>query len=60
VREDVIDRKVTVEAARESYGVILRPDLAIDIAATDVQRAKLGEARGKISWTFDRGELGVQ
>jgi len=56
----VIDRKVTVEAARESYGVILRPDLAIDIAATDVQRAKLGEARGKISWTFDRGELGVQ
>jgi len=60
VREDVIDRKVTIEAARESYGVILKQDLSIDFAATEAERARLGRARGAISWTYDRGELGVQ
>jgi N-methylhydantoinase B len=60
VRDDVIDRKITVATARDSYGVILKPDLAIDVVATDVQRAKLREMRGEISWTFDRGGLGMQ
>jgi len=60
VREDLIDRKITAESARESYGVILRHDLEVDIPATDAQRAKLGDERGEISWTFDRGKLGVQ
>ena len=60
VREDVIDRKISIESARDSYGVVLAHDLAIDSAATDIQRATLGDVRGEISWTFDRGELGVQ
>ena len=60
VREDVIDRKISIESARDSYGVVLARDLAIDSAATDIQRATLGDVRGEISWTFDRGELGVQ
>ena len=60
VREDVIDRKISVETALESYGVILRRDLEVDMPATGIQRTKLDDARGKISWTFDRGTLGVQ
>jgi N-methylhydantoinase B len=58
VREDVIDRKVTRLAARDDYGVVLRDDLAIDAAATQVQRIELGAVRGAVDWTYDRGEMG--
>lgn len=60
VREDAIDHKISLAAARDIYGVVLSEDLAIDGTATDRQRARLGDIRGEISWTFDRGELGVQ
>ncbi len=60
VREDVIDGKVTIEAAHDSYGVVLGQDCSINSAATAVLRTKLGVARGEIRWTYDRGGLGVQ
>jgi N-methylhydantoinase B len=60
VREDVVDRKITMETARNGYGVIFRNDLEIDDAATDAQRAALAAVRGRVTWTFDRGDLGVQ
>jgi len=60
VREDVIDRKVTSAAARQEYGVVVGPDLVVDAAATQAQREKLGAARGKIEWIYDRGAIGVE
>jgi N-methylhydantoinase B len=50
VRDDVLDEYVSVEAARERYGVVLRGsvadgDLAVDVAATRALRAQLGAAR---------------
>ena len=44
VRDDVLDGLVTVETACEEYGVILRSDLSIDIAATTAKRAGLARA----------------
>ena len=43
VRQDVLDGKVSAEAARDSYGVVLRPgSLEIDPEATRQQRAEAG------------------
>jgi N-methylhydantoinase B len=39
VVEDVVDGKVSAAAARERYGVVLRPDGTLDVAATAVCRA---------------------
>ena len=42
VREDVVDGKVSLEQAREAYGVVLDPDsLELDEAATREQRQRL-------------------
>lgn len=60
VRDDVIDGKISNKTAREVYGVVLSEAREIDRTETDHQRARLGSVRGDISWTFDRGELGVQ
>ena len=54
---DVREGKVTMEAARERYGVVLR-DGAVDDEATQRQRAALAAARGPVTWTYDRGPLG--
>jgi N-methylhydantoinase B len=40
VREDVTRGYVSVAGAREDYGVVLTPDLAVDAVATDAQRAQ--------------------
>src|SRR5580658_834464 len=40
VRSDVLDEFITVDAARDDYGVILKPDKAIDDAATTALRAQ--------------------
>jgi N-methylhydantoinase B len=59
VLDDVLDRKISRESAREDYGVILRENSgAIDEPATAALRRELGEARGPVTWTYDRGELG--
>ena len=41
-REDVLDEKISVAAARELYGVVVTRDGAVDVAATDeLRRAKV-------------------
>ena len=43
VRQDVLDGKVSAEAARDSYGVVLRPgSQEIDLEATRQRRAEAG------------------
>ena len=56
VLRDVLDRKVSREAARGAYGVVLAPDGArVDELATKECREALRQERGAITWTFDRG-----
>jgi N-methylhydantoinase B len=59
VLDDVLDRKITREAAREQYGVVLDGG-TVDAGATDALRAELRAVRGPVDWTYDRGELGRQ
>jgi N-methylhydantoinase B len=59
VLEDVIDRKVSIEAARGSYGVVVDPKtMALDDKASKAERADRMEQRGAVSWTYDRGAMG--
>lgn len=56
VLADVLDRKVSPEAARARYGVVLTGDAeGINPAATAALRAEMAAARGPIWWVFDRG-----
>ena len=59
VLDDVLDRKITRQAAHEQYGVVLDAD-SVDAGATDALRAELRAIRGPVEWTYDRGELGRQ
>jgi N-methylhydantoinase B len=59
VRQDVRQGKVSVEAARDNYGVVLKPSgqddpPEIDLAASEALRAKLRGARGPLAM-LDRG-----
>jgi len=59
VLADVLDGRVTREAAERDYGVILTEQdgaTAVDQEATNQHRAELRVARGPIDWIFDRGE----
>lgn len=57
VLEDVIDGKVSSEAARRDYGVVVdETKWWVDPAKTEELRAQRRAARGPVSWTFDRGE----
>ncbi|HLE44069.1 MAG TPA: hydantoinase B/oxoprolinase family protein, partial [Methylomirabilota bacterium] len=59
VLEDVLDGKVSAEAARRDYGVVL--DAAgreVDARATKARREALRAERGPITWTYDRGPAG--
>jgi N-methylhydantoinase B len=58
VAEDVIEAKVSRQAAANDYGVVLDDDLRVDLAATEVRRSALLAERGPVTWTFDRGEDG--
>lgn len=57
VVQDVIDGKVSVEAAAERYGVVGIDPRArrYDEAATNRRREALRRERGPVSWTYDRG-----
>ena len=53
---DVEDGKVSLESARETYGVVLAPGGdAVDELGTKECREALRGGRGPITWTFDRG-----
>jgi N-methylhydantoinase B/oxoprolinase/acetone carboxylase alpha subunit len=57
VVQDVMDGKVSAEAAVARYGVmgIDAERHACDQANTQTRRAAMREERGPISWTYDRG-----
>ena len=59
VLDDVLDRKVSTDAAAERYGVVVR-DGTVDEDATREQRDTLTAQRGPVTWTFDRGVLGKE
>jgi N-methylhydantoinase B len=57
VLADVLDGKVSTEAARTAYGVIVTPaGTAVDHEGTKSVREALRRARGPIDWIFDRGQ----
>ncbi|MCC7105895.1 MAG: hydantoinase B/oxoprolinase family protein [Chloroflexi bacterium] len=58
VAADVLDRKVSREAAEREYGVIIGDSMQVDHEATEQRRVKLRAERGPITWMFDRGEQG--
>lgn len=62
VLADIRDRKVSVQVAREAYGVVIDPEtLTMDAEATARLRVERAEKRGTITWTYDRGNgLGRQ
>ncbi len=57
VLADVLDRKVSVQAARSEYGVVIAGRV-VDETATASVRRELRAARGPITWQYDRGPLG--
>jgi N-methylhydantoinase B len=57
ILDDVVNGRVSPEAAFERYGVVLRPEgAAVDEPATQARRETLNAQRGPMAWTFDRGE----
>jgi N-methylhydantoinase B len=62
VLRDVIDRRVSLDAARTDYGVVIDPQsMTVDSKKTSGLRRKLRKERGPITWTIDRGpELGKE
>jgi N-methylhydantoinase B len=57
VHADLLDGKVSASAGEKAYGVVLRGE-AVDPHATRSRRIALADARGPISWRYDRGPLG--
>jgi N-methylhydantoinase B len=57
VVEDILDDKVSRDAAAERYGVVAA-DAAVDEQATRELRGRLAARRGPVAWTYDRGPLG--
>ena len=57
VLADVLDGKVSTEAAEADYGVVVR-DGEVLAGDTTALRERLGALRGAVTWTYDRGPLG--
>jgi len=57
VLDDVLDGKVSIEAARSDYGVVIE-GREFNREATAHVRAEALNVRGPITWRFDRGPLG--
>lgn len=57
---DVLDKKVSLKAATEDYGVVIdQESMTIKFEETGKLREKRRKKRGPITWTYDRGpELG--
>jgi len=60
VLRDVLDRRISFEAAAEDYGVVIDKELmTVDPKKTGETRKALERSRGPITWTYDLGpELG--
>lgn len=57
VLADVLDGKLSAQAALEAYGVVIT-GREVDAAATERRRAEGAAARGAITWRYDRGPAG--
>ena len=56
VAQDVLDGKVTPEAAERDYGVVADPqNLTVDVQASRALREKKKKERGPVTWMIDRG-----
>lgn len=61
VVSDVLDRKVSLDSAREEYGVLMDASHSLDAEATTALRRRLTTSRGPVYWTYDRGgDLGKE
>jgi N-methylhydantoinase B len=58
VAADLRDGKITPEAARRTYGVVVEPGGDADEAATKQAREALRRERGPVTWRLDRGPDG--
>jgi N-methylhydantoinase B len=60
VLDDVLNSKVSLEAAANDYGVIIdKESMTVNYEKTDKVRKERRRIRGPITWTYDRGpELG--
>ncbi len=60
VLRDVLDRRVSLEAAADDYGVVIdRESLTLDLDKTSALREEKAKERGPVTWAYDRGrELG--
>jgi N-methylhydantoinase B len=61
VRRDVIEGRVSVESARDDYGVVFESsadggELRIDAVTTERRRSEMGKARKQPPTMIDRGE----
>jgi N-methylhydantoinase B/oxoprolinase/acetone carboxylase alpha subunit len=57
VLADVIDGKISLESAERDYGVIIHEGV-VHVDATERLRKAVHEARGSVTWLYDRGLLG--
>ena len=57
VVDDVLDRKISIESARQDYGVVIDPNtFAVSEGETEALRERMRRERGPITWTYDRGD----
>jgi N-methylhydantoinase B len=57
VLDDVLDGKLSADAAADDYGVVVS-DRKVDEERTRALREQLTSTRGPVTWTYDRGPLG--
>jgi N-methylhydantoinase B len=56
VLRDVLDKRISLEAAAEDYGVVIdTPSMTLDQDKTKALRQEQARKRGPITWTYDRG-----
>lgn len=57
VLEDVLEERISPQAAYEVYGVMVDPrKKAVDPLQTEARRKELAEQIGPITWSYDRGK----
>ena len=56
VLRDVMDRRISLEAASEDYGVVIDEEsMTVDIEKTSKLRMEKAKERGPVTWIYDRG-----
>jgi len=59
VLRDVVDERVSRQAAFDDYGVVIEDSgTAINLEKTIKRRKRIAKLRGSVTWTYDKGSLG--